>query len=84
MVNSKALIFGQFFNNRHGGSLTLTNLVKGWPKDKIPVAFIGHGLINVTTDIFVTYYQLGCDEHKWIFPFNFIQRKFSSGHKIFS
>lgn len=79
----KILIFGQPFNNFSGGGITLTNLFKGWPKDKIAVAFLGHGLLNVTTDICDTYYQLGCEEHKWIFPFNMIQRRFESGIKVF-
>ena len=77
----RVLIFGQPFNNFSGGGITLTNLFKGWPKDKIAVAFLGHGLFNVTTDICHTYYQLGREEHKWIFPLNLIQRKFESGLK---
>ena len=80
----KVLIFGQPFNNFSGGGITLSNLFKGWTKDKIAVAFIGHGLINVTTDICDTYYQLGKEEHKWIFPFNLINRDFPSGLKSFN
>ena len=79
----KVLIIGQPFNNFSGGGITLTNLFKGWAKDKIAVAFIGHGLYNVTTDVCDTVYQLGKEEHKWIFPFNLIQRKFPSGLKTF-
>ena len=80
---SKVLIFGQPFNNYSGGGITLTNLFKGWPKDKIAVTYMGHGLYNVTTDVCDTYYQLGKEEHKWVFPFNLIQRKFPSGLKSF-
>lgn len=83
MVYPKILIFGQPFNNFSGGGITLSNLFKGWPKEKIAVAYIGHGLLNVTTDICDTYYQLGKEEHKWIFPFNLIQRKFTSGLKSY-
>lgn len=79
----KVLIFGQPFNDFSGGGITLTNLFKGWPEDKIAVAFLGHGLFNVTTDICKVYYQLGREEHKWLFPFNLIQRKFESGLKTF-
>jgi len=78
----KVLIFGQPFNNHTGGGITLSNLFKGWPKDKIAVTYLGHGLINVTTDVCDTYYQLGSEEHKWIFPFNLIQKNFRSGIKI--
>jgi glycosyltransferase involved in cell wall biosynthesis len=80
----KILIFGQPFNNFSGGGITLTNLFRGWPKDKIAVTFIGHGLLNVTTDVCDTYYQLGNEEHRWIFPLNLIQRKFNSGVKTFN
>lgn len=84
MTYRKVFIFGQPFNNFTGGGITLTNLFKGWPKDKIAVAYMGHGLYNVSTDVCDTVYQLGNEEHKWIFPFSLIQRKFQSGLKIFS
>lgn len=77
----KVLIFGQPFNDFSGGGITLTNLFKGWPKEKIGVMYMGHGLTNITTDVCNVYYQLGSSEHKWIFPFSLIQRKFPSGIK---
>lgn len=73
----KVLIFGQPFNNTHGGGITLSNLFKGWEKDKIAVAATGHLMYNVTTDVCDIYYQLGNKEFKWRFPFNLIQRNFS-------
>jgi len=82
-MNPRILIFGQPFNDFSGGGITLTNLFKGWEKGSIAVAFIGHGLYNVTTEICDIVYQLGGEEHKWIFPFNIIQRKFPSGIKTF-
>lgn len=84
MTFPRILIFGQPFNDFSGGGITLTNLFKQWPKDKIAVTFIGHGLLNVTTDVCDTYYQLGEEEHKWIFPFNLFQRRFNSGLKSFA
>jgi glycosyltransferase involved in cell wall biosynthesis len=78
----KIIIFGQPFNDLTGGGITLTNLFKGWPQDKIAVAATGHVLYYVTTDICKTYYQLGEEEHKWIFPFNLVQRSFKSGLKM--
>lgn len=81
MYLPKVLIFGQPFNDFSGGGITLSNLFKGWPRDKIAVTFIGHGLINITTDICDTVYQLGREEHKWVFPLNLIQRDFPSGLK---
>lgn len=80
----RVLIYGQPFNNRHGGGITLSNLFKGWDKSKIAVADTGHMMDNVTTDICDTYFQLGNEEFKWRFPFNYIQRKFPSGLKKFN
>ncbi len=77
----RILVFGQPFNNFSGGGITLTNLFKGWPKEKIAVTYLGHGLVNVTTDVCDTYYQLGKEEHKWKFPFYLFQKEFSSGIK---
>lgn len=83
MSSPKVLIFGQPFNTFSGGGITLTNLFRGWAKDKIAVAYMGHGLYTVTTDVCDTYYQLGIEEYKWVFPFNLIQRQFPSGLKTF-
>jgi len=84
MYFPKVLIFGQPFNNKHGGGITLSNLFRGWDKDKIAVAATGHVMKNVTTDVCDTYYQLGIKEYKWRFPFNLIQKKFPSGLKSFA
>jgi len=75
----RILIFGQPFNDSHGGGITLSNLFKGWDKDKLAVAASGHVMHNVTTDVCDTYYQLGSDEYKWRFPFKYFQRTFRSG-----
>lgn len=83
MSSPKVLIFGQPFNTFSGGGITLTNLFRGWAKEKIAVAYMGHGLYTVTTDVCGTYYQLGTEEYKWVFPFNLIQRQFPSGLKTF-
>ncbi len=84
MSNGKVLIFGQTFNNRHGGGITLTNLFRGWPKDKIAVTDTGHMMHDIITDVCDTYYQLGSDEFKWLFPFNFLQKKYRSGLQSFT
>jgi glycosyltransferase involved in cell wall biosynthesis len=79
----RILIFGQPFNNLTGGGITLSNLLKGWPKDNLAVLATGHMLYYAATDICDRYYQLGEEEHKWIFPFNKFQRHFPSGEKKF-
>jgi glycosyltransferase involved in cell wall biosynthesis len=80
---AKVLIIDQPFNDISGGGITLSNLFKGWPKDKIAVAATGHFLYSVTTGTCDTYYQLGREEHKWKFPLNIVQRTFESGIKTF-
>ena len=76
----KVLIIGQPFNNDTGGGITLTNLFKGWDRDKLAVACSPHYLLNnIDTEICNTYYQLGQKENKWCFPFNFFQSKYTSG-----
>ncbi len=75
----KILIFGPPFNNFSGSGITLTNLFWGWPKDRIAVTSIGQVFQGLTTDVCDTYYLLGKEEHKWIFPLNHLQRSFPSG-----
>jgi len=75
----RVLIFGQPFNKRHGGGITLSNLFMDWDKDKLAVAATGHVMNHVTSDVCRIYYQLGNVEHRWKFPFNLFQRKFESG-----
>ncbi len=76
----KILIIGQPFNNNSGGGITQANLFEGWEMDKIAVVCTSHMLNNLNLAICDTYYQLGKDEYKWAFPFNYIQRNVSSGH----
>jgi glycosyltransferase involved in cell wall biosynthesis len=75
----RILIYGSPFNNMTGAGITLTNLFRGWSKDKIAVTSTGHELQNITTDVCDTYYLLGDKEKRWIFPFNLLQRSFTSG-----
>jgi glycosyltransferase involved in cell wall biosynthesis len=80
MALPKVLIIGQPFNNDTGGGITLTSLFNGWDRDKLAVACSGYLLLdNIDTKVCNTYYQLGHKEHKWRFPFNYLQRKYSSG-----
>ncbi|MFI5185151.1 MAG: glycosyltransferase [Chitinophagales bacterium] len=79
MTLPKVLIFGQPFNKRTGGGITLSNLFAGWDKDKIAVSSTGHEIRDLDLSICDTYYQLGEKEYKWLFPFNYLQRNFSSG-----
>lgn len=80
----KVLIIGQPFNSNTGGGITQSNLFKGWDRDKLAVASFGISLSNqIDISVCNNYYQLGDKEHKCIFPFNYLQRKYSSGQLEF-
>jgi len=76
----KVLILNQPFNTNSGGGVTLTNLFSGWDKDKLAVICSGR-LLDTTPklDLCDEYYQIGEQEHKWLFPFSLIKRKYPSG-----
>lgn len=76
----KVLILIQPFNDITGGGITLSNLFRGWPKDRVAVVGIASLITRHTKiDVCNTYYQLGTEEVKWRFPFNKIKRKYRSG-----
>ena len=77
----KTLILGQPFNQDFGGGITQANLFAGWDKDKIAVLCTDHMLHNLNTDVCDTYYVLGEEEYKWMFPFSIMQRKVASGER---
>jgi len=77
----RILIYGQSFNRRTGGGITLSNLFKGWPIDKIAVIGTRFSLKNSTADICKVYFQFGKAERKWLFPLSIMQRPHPSGLK---
>jgi glycosyltransferase involved in cell wall biosynthesis len=79
----RILIYGTPFSDLNGGGITLTNLFRGWPKEKLAVASTGHSLEGLSTEVCDTYYLLGKNEQRWIFPFNLLQREFPSGQLVF-
>ncbi len=79
IIFKRILILGQSFNNYSGGGITLSNLFKGWPNDKIAVTSTGHSLDKRSIDVCNIYYQLGREEQSWRFPFRILQKSFPSG-----
>lgn len=76
----RVLIISQPFNNDTGGGITLSNLFAGYEKDKLAVICSAYMLqSNIDTSICDTYYQLGTEEQTWMFPFNLVKRKYTSG-----
>ncbi|MCC5939711.1 MAG: group 1 glycosyl transferase [Lunatimonas sp.] len=80
----KVLILNQPFNSNTGGGITLTNLFSDWDMDKLAVVCPAY-LINQSTQTSIcsNYYQLGSKEHRWVFPFRVIARKYYSGRVSF-
>ncbi|MEO7049825.1 MAG: hypothetical protein ABI091_31260, partial [Ferruginibacter sp.] len=74
----KVLIVGQPLDNT-GGGITLSNLFAEWESDELAIVCTGQQLNNFHQPDQITYYQLGDEEFKWMFPLNLIQRKFPSG-----
>lgn len=76
----KVLILNQPFNSISGGGITLSNLFKGWSKDKLAVSCLGNLITEQTQlDACDHYYQLGHKEHIWRFPLSLLKRKYPSG-----
>ena len=79
MTFPKVLIIGQPLNKKNGGGITLSNLFKGWPKDRLAVA----SNINLRNDPdFSTceiYYQLGYKDKLHPFPLNILLPKIKCG-----
>lgn len=80
MYLPKVLIVNQGFNNDTAGGITLTNLFKGWDRDKLAVACDAHLLFHdMDVTICDNYYQLGCDELYMAFPFKRLSKSYKSG-----
>lgn len=73
----RVLILGETFRSDGGGGITLTNLFRDWPYENIGVITDQISVTNPKTNY--EYYQLGSEEIKFPFPFNFVQTYFQSG-----
>ena len=78
----KILIYGQPFNDLTGGGITISNLFKGWPKDRLATSFVAWDNPIYSTEICDNYYLVGREEHKWRFPLNCIKRPFPASGVI--
>ena len=68
----KILIIGQSFNKKSGGGVTMSNLFKGWPKDRLAVASNTNLYSDLDSSVCDTYYQLGYNNKLHPFPLNII------------
>jgi len=75
----KVLIIGQSFNKKSGGGVTISNLFKGWPQDRLAVASNINLSADRDTSVCNTYYQLGYNNKLHPFPLNIILPKIHCG-----
>jgi len=75
----KVLIIGQPFNRVSGGGITITNLFKLWPKDRLYLATNTHRALKNDFSICPNVYLLGKDEVKIPFLLRFFLRNKNSG-----
>jgi glycosyltransferase involved in cell wall biosynthesis len=78
----KVLIIGQSFDRITGGGITLSNLFAGWDRNRIAV--VSFNIDTTQTSICTNCYQIGNDEKRWCFPFNYLERKVVSGSTAYS
>lgn len=77
MEYPRVLIIGETFRLNAGGGITMTNLFKDWPVEKIRV--ITDRIHETNRQTGYVYYQLGYNEVQFPFPFNLFQKQIKSG-----
>jgi glycosyltransferase involved in cell wall biosynthesis len=79
-IYPKILIIGQSFNMNTGGGITISNLFRDWPKDRLAVA----SNVNLYEDLDLlvceNYYQLGYNCKLHPFPLNLFLPKIKCGN----
>jgi len=76
----KVLVIGNTFHTKSGGGITMTNLFKGWPVNKLAAATYMMPISE--PDVCQIYYQLGNKEDVRPFIFRLFQKKRKSGEII--
>ena len=61
------LVSSSAFNAYSGGGVLLTNLFRGWPRDRI--ATLHSEILPLETDVCETYFKLGANEVHFTIPF---------------
>lgn len=75
----KVLILGPTFNKHTGTGITLSNLFKNWPSERLFVATSKRFVDTSDFSICDNYYQMGYKENKMRWPFYYFQPKYYSG-----
>lgn len=67
------------FNQRTANGITIKNLFRHWPKDKIAVADYSSDISEIYSENIANYYIIGKEETKHIAPFNLFFNPHPSG-----
>ena len=77
----RVLILGESFANLTGGGITLSNLFRGWPKERLAV--VNDLRYYPNTDVCSQYYRLGSSEWSFLWPVSLLlKNKRKSGEVI--
>ena len=68
----RVLIVGERFESMTGGGITLTQLFRGWPPDRIAV--LSDYASFPQNEVCGNYYYVGSSEEQWIWPLSYIRR----------
>jgi len=79
MTFPKVLIIGHLPNEKNGGGITLSNLFRGWPKDRLAVASNIYLKNEIEPSVCEIYYQLGYHGKQHPFPLNILHPKIQCG-----
>lgn len=79
MIFPKVLIIGQLPNEKNGGGITLSNLFRGWPKDRLAVASNIYLKNEIDPSVCEIYYQLGYHNKQHPFPLSIFHPKIKCG-----
>jgi glycosyltransferase involved in cell wall biosynthesis len=75
----KVLIIGLPFNNNTGGGITMSNLFKGWPKDRLALSSVVNMQETLDLSVCEQYFQLGYGRKLHPFPLNFFLPRIKMG-----
>lgn len=69
----RVLVFGRGFDSHGGGGITLSNLFRGWPRDRLAV--VDYRARSGTSSAACAEYRLGALEQKWVWPLSCLPRR---------
>jgi glycosyltransferase involved in cell wall biosynthesis len=68
------VVTGNNFNLVTGGGITLTNLFRGWPADRL--ANVHDDVTPVDRSVCRNFYRLTGEEIRWVWPFSLLRRSY--------